>query len=176
MIFTETPLAGAFLVDLERRGDARGYFARSFCVEEFAAHGLVTTFVQANTSRAAEAGTIRGLHWQTDPAPEAKLLRCTAGAIFDVIVDMRPGSATRGQWYGTELGPETGRAIYVPEHVAHGFLTLKPNSEVHYMVGAPYTPAAERGLRFDDPALAIDWPIEPVVVSDKDRSWPDFAG
>src|SRR6056297_1844934 len=151
MIFTETPLAGAYLIDLEPRGDARGVFARTFCADTFACHGLISRFVQANTSRATQAGTIRGLHWQTDPAPEAKLLRCTAGAIFDVIADMRDGSPTKGQWFSAELSPETGRAIYVPEYFAHGFLTLKDESEVHYMVSAPYTPEAERGLRYDDP-------------------------
>lgn len=175
MIFTETPLPGAYLIDLERRGDGRGYFARTFCAEEFGKHGLLSTFVQANTSRAAQAGTIRGLHWQVEPAPEVKLMRCTAGAIFDVIVDLRDGSPTRGQWFGAELNPENATAMYVPAHFAHGFLTLKDATEVHYMTGAPYTPEAERGLRFDDPGIGITWPMDPVVVSDKDRSWPDIS-
>jgi dTDP-4-dehydrorhamnose 3,5-epimerase len=120
--------------------------------------------------------TIRGLHYQVDPAPETKLMRCTRGAIYDVIVDMRPGSPTRGRWFGAELTAENHRAMYVPDYFAHGFLTLEPDSEVHYMVSAPYTPEAERGLRFDDPAIGIDWPIPVRVVSKKDRAWADFAG
>jgi dTDP-4-dehydrorhamnose 3,5-epimerase len=141
-----------------------------------AAQGLKSTFVQANMSRATTAGTIRGLHYQVDPAPETKLMRCTRGAIYDVIVDMRPGSPTRGRWFGAELTAENHRAMYVPDYFAHGFLTLEPDSEVHYMVSAPYTPEAERGLRFDDPAIGIDWPIPVRVVSKKDRAWADFAG
>jgi dTDP-4-dehydrorhamnose 3,5-epimerase len=175
MIFTETPLKGAYLVDLKPIGDDRGFFARTFCAREFAEHGLKSDFVQANFSFAAKAGTIRGLHYQVDPAPEAKLMRCTKGAIFDVIVDMRDGSETRGQWFGVELTPETRTALYVPEHFAHGFLTLQDDTEVHYLVGAFYTPEAERGVRFDDPAVGIEWPIPPQVVSDKDRAWPSIA-
>jgi dTDP-4-dehydrorhamnose 3,5-epimerase len=176
MKFTPTPLDGAVLVDLSPRGDTRGFFARTFCAETFAAQGLKSTFVQANMSRATTAGTIRGLHYQVDPAPETKLMRCTRGAIYDVIVDMRPGSPTRGRWFGAELTAENHRAMYVPDYFAHGFLTLEPDSEVHYMVSAPYTPEAERGLRFDDPAIGIDWPIPVRVVSKKDRAWADFAG
>jgi dTDP-4-dehydrorhamnose 3,5-epimerase len=172
VIFTKTPLSGAYVIDLEYRGDERGHFARTFCAEEFAAHDLITRFVQANTSRATQAGTIRGLHYQIDPAPEAKLMRCTKGAIFDVIVDMREDSATWGQWFGVELTEENRRALYVPEHFAHGFLTLKDDTEVHYMVSAPYTPHTERGVRYDDPTVGIRWPITPKVVSDKDRTWP----
>jgi dTDP-4-dehydrorhamnose 3,5-epimerase len=175
MIFTKTPLAGAYLIDLEPRGDARGFFARTFCAREFADHGLITEFVQANFSVAAQKGTIRGLHYQVAPAPEAKLMRCTKGAIFDVIVDMRAGSETRGQWFGAELTPENRTAMYVPENFAHGFLTLEPDSEVHYMVSGFYTPETERGVRFDDPAVGIQWPIAPQVVSDKDRAWPSIA-
>jgi dTDP-4-dehydrorhamnose 3,5-epimerase len=175
MIFTKTPLAGAYLIDLEPRGDERGFFARTFCAREFAEHGLITEFVQANFSTAAQTGTIRGLHYQVAPAPEAKLMRCTRGAIFDVIVDMREGSATRGQWFGAELTPENRTAMYVPENFAHGFLTLEPDSEVHYMVSGFYTPETERGVRFDDPAVGIEWPIPAQVVSDKDRAWPSIA-
>ena len=175
MIFTKAPLSGAYLVDLEPRGDARGFFARTFCETEFADHELITRFVQSNFSVAAQAGTIRGLHYQVAPAPEAKLIRCTKGAIYDVIVDMRDGSETRGQWFGAELTPENRTAMYVPEYFAHGFLTLQPESEVHYMASATYTPEAERGVRFDDPAVGIDWPLEAQVVTDKDRSWPSIA-
>lgn len=175
MIFKTTPLAGAYLIDLEPRGDERGFFARTFCADEFAAHGLITEFVQANFSVAAQKGTIRGLHYQVAPAPEAKLMRCTKGAIFDVIVDMRDGSPTRGQWFGAELTPENRTAMYVPENFAHGFLTLQPDTEVHYMVSGLYTPETERGIRFDDPAVGIEWPMEAQVVSDKDRAWPSIA-
>ena len=175
MQFTETPLKGAWIIDLKRIGDDRGYFARTFCAREFAEHGLITEFVQANTSAAAKAGTIRGLHYQTDPAPEAKLMRCTRGAIFDVIVDMRPGSDTWGKWFGVELTPENARALYVPEHFAHGFMTLKDDTEVHYMVTGFYAPDAERGVGFDDPAVGIEWPMPAQVVSDKDRAWPSIA-
>lgn len=175
MIFTETPIPGAYLVDIKPIGDPRGFFARTFCTKEFEDHGLNPHFVQANMSYGAEAGTLRGLHYQTDPAPETKFIRCTAGAIFDVIVDLREGSATRGHWYGAELTPENRRAMYVPQHFAHGFLSLKPDTEVHYLVGGYYTPEAERGLRWDDPSLGIEWPMEPKVISDKDKAWPDMS-
>lgn len=174
MIFTRTPLTGAYLIDLERRGDDRGFFARTFCAREFGDHGLATAFVQANTSRATKAGTLRGLHWQVAPVPEAKLVRCTAGALFDVIVDLRNSSPTKGQWFGAELTPDNGKAMYVPEHFAHGFLTLKDGTEVHYTSSAPYMPEAERGLRFDDPGVGITWPMEPIIVSEKDRGWADI--
>lgn len=175
MIFTETALAGAYVIDLERRGDARGYFARTFCAEEFAAYGLETTFVQANSSLSADPGTLRGLHYQTDAAAETKLVRCIAGAMWDVIVDLREGSSTYRQSLGMELTPETGRQLYVPKGFAHGFLTLKPDTVAAYMVDAPYSPGAEQGLRYDDPGLAIDWPHPVNVVSDKDRAWPLIA-
>lgn len=175
MIFTQTPFEDAYLIDLEPRGDDRGLFARTFCAREFTEHGLIATFVQSNFSYAAQAGTIRGLHYQIDPAPEAKLMRCTKGAIFDVIVDMREGSPTRGRWFGAELTPQNRTAMYVPEYFAHGFLTLKPDTEVHYMASGVYTPETERGIRFDDPAVGIEWPTPPLVVSDKDRDWPSIA-
>lgn len=172
LIFTETPLSGAFLVDLERRGDARGFFARSFCAREFGDHGLATRFVQANTSLSAEAGTLRGLHYQEPPAEESKLMRCVAGAMWDVVVDLRPGSPTFRQSFGAELSAENGRQMYVPKGFAHGFLTLAPDTMAAYMVDEYYAPGVERGLRYDDPALGIDWPVAPQVVSDKDRAWP----
>lgn len=176
MIFTETPLSGAFLVDLERRGDVRGFFARTFCAGEFAAHGLVTDFVQANTSLSAEPGTLRGLHYQEPPAEETKLIRCVAGAMWDVIVDLRSGTPTFRQSFGTELSAENGRQMYVPKGFAHGFLTLTADTMAAYMVDELYTPGAERGLRYDDPVLGIDWPVAPQVVSDKDRAWPLIRG
>lgn len=172
MIFSQTPLEGAYLIDQDRRGDARGWFARTFCAQEFEAHGLVTTFVQANSSFSAEAGTLRGLHYQHSPAEETKLMRCIAGAMWDVIVDLRPGSPTRLQSFGAELSAENGRQMYVPKGFAHGFLTLTEDTVAAYMVDAFYTPGVEDGLRWDDPALGIDWPIPPQVLSDKDRTWP----
>lgn len=172
MIFTELPLSGAFVIDLERRGDARGYFARTFCAQEFEAAGLVTRFLQANTSRSAETGTLRGLHYQRAPAEETKLMRCIAGAMWDVIVDLREGSPTYRQSYGAELSAENGRQMYVPKGFAHGFLTLQPDTIAAYMVDEYYTPGVEEGLRYDDPALDITWPIAAQVVSDKDQSWP----
>ena len=172
MIFTETDLPGAFVIDLEKRGDARGFFARTFCAREFAEQGLATEFVQANTSLSPEAGTIRGLHYQRAPAEEAKLMRCIQGAMWDVIVDVRDGSATYLKTYGVELSAENGRQLYVPKGFAHGFLTLAPNTIAAYMVDAFYTPGVEEGFRFDDPGLAIDWPHPVLHVSEKDRSWP----
>lgn len=172
MIFTETALKGAYVIDLERRGDDRGFFARTFCAEEFAQHGLATTFVQANTSLSAEAGTLRGLHFQRAPAEEAKLMRCVAGAMWDVIVDIREGSPTYLQSFGAELSAENGRQMYVPKGFAHGFQTLQPNTMAAYMVDEYYTPGVEEGFRFDDPALGIDWPHAVTVVSDKDQTWP----
>jgi dTDP-4-dehydrorhamnose 3,5-epimerase len=175
MIFTETPLAGAFVIDIEPIEDERGFFARTFCAEDFAARGLNGQFVQANTSRAQHAGTVRGLHYQVDPAAEAKLMRCVRGAIFDVIVDMREGSATRGKWFGIELTPENRRALYVPEYFAHGFMSLMDGTEVYYKTSAAYNPNAERGLRYNDPSIGIEWPMQVASVSDKDMSWPAVA-
>ena len=172
MIFTETALKGAYVIDLERRGDERGFFARTFCAEEFGQHGLATTFVQANTSLSADAGTLRGLHFQRAPAEEAKLMRCVAGAMWDVIVDIREGSPTYLQSFGAELSAENGRQMYVPKGFAHGFQTLAPNTMAAYMVDEYYTPGVEEGFRFDDPALRIDWPHAVTVVSEKDQTWP----
>jgi len=172
MRFTPTPLAGAYVVDLEKRGDDRGYFARAFCAREFAEQGLPTEFVQSNLNASAAPGTMRGLHFQHTPHEEAKFVRCVAGAIHDVIVDIRPGSPTYLQSFGIELTPENGRAVFLPGGFAHGFLTLAPGSTAFYMSDAYYTPGAEGGFRHDDPALGIDWPIPVTTVSDKDRSWP----
>lgn len=172
MKFTTTGLDGAYLIELERRGDARGYFARTFCAREFEAHGLSTTFVQANTSLSAEPGTLRGLHYQHAPAEEAKLMRCIQGAMWDVIVDARPASPTYLQSYGAELSAENGRQLYVPRGFAHGFQTLQPDTIAAYMVDAYYTPGAEDGFRYDDPALGIDWPKTVTTISEKDLNWP----
>lgn len=172
MIFTPTPLDGAVVIDLERLGDERGYFARTFCVREFEAEGLVTDFVQFSVSFNAEAGTVRGMHFQRPPAEETKLVRCTQGAIWDVIVDFRPDSPTYLKSFAVELSAENGRQLYVPRGFAHGFQTLTPDAVVAYMIDEFYTPGAGAGLRFDDPALGLSWPREITVMSEKDRDWP----
>jgi dTDP-4-dehydrorhamnose 3,5-epimerase len=171
MIFTETPLKGAFIIDIEERRDDRGFFARSFCAREFEAHGLKPVIAQANLSYNHRKGTLRGMHYQTPPAAETKLVRCTAGAVLDVIVDIRPGSPTYLQHVAVELTAGNRRALYVPEMFAHGYLTLTDDAEVIYSVGEFYTPGAEGGLRWDDPALGIDWPVRVEVISAKDAAW-----
>ncbi len=172
MILTETELAGAFIIDLERLCDERGFFARTWCEEEFAAHGISLSPLQSNMSSNPTKGTLRGLHYQVAPHEEAKLVRCTRGAIYDVIVDMREESTTFGEWMGVELTADNCRQLYVPGGFAHGFLTLADNTDVAYQVSARYAPGAERGLRWDDPAFAIRWPAEPQLMSIKDRSHP----
>ncbi|MBX3062088.1 MAG: dTDP-4-dehydrorhamnose 3,5-epimerase [Anaerolineae bacterium] len=172
MIFTETPLKGAFFIDLERREDPRGFFARSFCQHEFEDHGLKPVIAQANTSFNYKAGTMRGMHMQLPPAAETKLVRCIHGSIYDVIVDMRPDSPTYLQHFGIELNDANRTALYVPEMFAHGYLALTDGAEVLYMVGEFYTPGAERGYRYNDPAFNIKWPVEVTVISDKDANWP----
>jgi dTDP-4-dehydrorhamnose 3,5-epimerase len=175
MIFTPAGLEGAYLVEMERRGDDRGWFARAWCAGELEARGLAFTVAQANVARTARRGTVRGLHWQAAPHAEAKLVRCTRGAVYDVAVDVRPGSPTHGRWIGAALDERDGRMLYVPEGCAHGYQALEDDTEVTYLVSAPYAPAAERGIRWDDPAFAIRWPLPAVGVSDRDRSWPDYA-
>jgi dTDP-4-dehydrorhamnose 3,5-epimerase len=175
MIFTPTTLADAVLVEMERREDERGYFARTFCRDEFAAHGLEADYPQANHSSNRLRGTVRGLHYQRAPHGEAKLVRCVRGAILDVIVDLRPGSPTRRRWEGFELTDRNGRILYVPPGFAHGFQTLEDGTEVVYQVSHPYTPAAEGGVRHDDPALGIAWPLPVSSISPKDASWPLLA-
>ncbi|MBO9412090.1 MULTISPECIES: dTDP-4-dehydrorhamnose 3,5-epimerase [unclassified Ruegeria] len=172
MIFQETPLSGAYLIELERRGDDRGFFARTFCAQEFAAQDLVTNFVQGNMSLSRDAGTLRGLHFQHAPAQETKLIRCVAGALFDVIVDIRPSSKTYLQSFSAELSAQNGLAMYVPKGFAHGFQTLQPDSVASYMVDEYYSPHDEGGFRYDDPALSIMWPHEVTEISAKDTSWP----
>ena len=172
MIFTETPLAGAFVIDVEPIGDARGFFARAFDAREFESRGMRPGVVQCNVSYNHVRGTLRGMHMQVPPATEPKLVRCTRGAIHDVIVDMRPGSPTYLHHFGVELTAENRRQLYVPDMFAHGYLTLTDGAEVAYNVGEYYTPGYERGLRHDDPALGIEWPVPVAVISDKDRAWP----
>lgn len=172
--FTPLPLLGAHVIDLEKRGDERGFFARFFCESEFAQHGLASRFVQINTSFTGKQGTLRGMHYQLPPAAEVKVVRCVRGALFDMILDLRPRSSTFGQWTGAELSAENRTMMYVPEGFAHGFVTLVPDTEVIYLVSAQYVPQAERGVRFDDPKFAIRWPVVPTEVSEKDRNWPDY--
>ena len=172
MIFTETRLTGAFTIDPERREDDRGFFARVYCEREFREHGLMPHIAQANMSANPRRGTLRGMHFQVEPFREAKLVRCTRGAIHDVIADLRPESPTYMQWIGVDLTAENARMLYVPEGFAHGFVTLEDDTEVTYQVSEFYAPGAEQGIRWDDPALGIAWPLEPQVISDKDRGWP----
>lgn len=176
MQFTETKLKGAFILDLEMREDPRGFFARTFCQKEFEAHGLKPMVAQCNLSFNHKKGTMRGMHYQVPPAAETKLVRCTRGAIYDVIVDLRPDSPTYLQHVGVELTADNRRQLYVPEMFAHGYLTLTEHAEVTYQVGEFYTPGYERGIRFDDPALNIEWPVAVEVISEKDANWPAFKG
>ena len=172
MIFTESTLAGAYTIELTRAGDERGFFARTFCAAEFAARGLPAEMPQCSVSYNAHKGTLRGLHFQAAPHGEEKLVRCTAGAIFDVIVDLRADSPTHRRWFGTELTAENRRSVFVPKGCAHGFITSRDDSEVLYMISVPHAPGFERGVRWDDPALAIQWPIEPAVISARDAAHP----
>ena len=177
VIFTETELSGAFIVDLEPREDSRGFFARAWCADEFAGHGLATRLVQANLSFNDRAGTLRGMHFQHPPAAEAKVIRCTRGSIFDAIIDLRPDSPTFKQWIAVELTADNRRALYVPEGLAHGYQTLEPDTETLYLVSEYYTPSAEGGVRWDDPAFGIEWPDpRSAILSEKDANWPDFSG
>ena len=172
MIFTETPLAGAFVLDLEPIRDDRGFFARMFDAKQFEEHGMRPLVAQCNVSYNHLKGTLRGMHMQLPPATEPKLVRCIHGAIHDVIVDMRPESPTYLQHFGIELSAENRRQLYVPDMFAHGYLTLTDHAEVAYQVGEFYSPGHERGVRHDDPALGIEWPIPVTVISPKDASWP----
>jgi len=173
VLFESTPLPGAYLVRPERREDKRGHFVRTFCEHEFAEQGLVTEFVQANAAWNTHAGIVRGMHQQTSPHEEVKLVRCTQGAVFDVIVDCRDESPTRHQWFGAILSAENGDQLYVPAGFAHGYQVLENGSELVYLVSAHYAPTAEAGLRWDDPTLNIKWPInENIDVSEKDANWP----
>ncbi len=175
MIFTPTPLAGSFVIDIEPRTDDRGFFSRSYCVEEFAAAGIDHRVVQENVSFNHLAGTCRGIHFQRPPHAEAKLVRCTAGEIFDVVVDLRPESDTFGEWYGVELTAENRRALYVPVRCGHAYLTLTDGAEVTYQVSHRYNGSAEGGLRPDDPAIGVQWPRPLSVVSPKDMDWPSLG-
>lgn len=171
MIFRETRLPGAYVVELDRKEDPRGFFARGFCEKEFAERGLHTRMVQANFSYSARRGTIRGMHYQVPPASEPKLVRCIRGAVWDVIVDMRPGSPTYLRHFAIELSAQNRKALYIPDMFAHGNQALTDDVELFYQVGEFYTPGCERGARFDDPALGIEWPLPPTCISEKDAAW-----
>lgn len=175
MRFVETNLSGAYVIEPHKHEDRRGFFARCWCEKEFEERGLNPRVVQTNISFNKSRGTLRGLHRQLAPHAESKLVRCTAGAIYDVIVDMRPSSPTYKQWLGVYLTADNHKLLYVPQHFAHGFITIEDNTEVTYQVSQFYTPEVEWGARYDDPAFAIEWPIPAVVLSDKDQQWPAFA-
>lgn len=176
MIIEETPLAGSFLVNLEQHSDERGFFARTFCSEEFAARGLATSFPQCSISWNPARGTLRGMHFQTLPHAEDKLVRCTRGAIFDVIVDLRRESVSRGLWFGTILDADLRQALFIPKGFAHGFLTIQQDTEVLYMMSTSFEPNAGRGFRWDDPEVAISWPEMPTMISERDANLPVLAG
>jgi dTDP-4-dehydrorhamnose 3,5-epimerase len=173
MRFVETSLAGAFVVEIEPIEDERGSFARTFSRDEFEAQSLSTDIAQCSISFNKRRGTLRGMHFQAEPYGECKLVRCTRGAIFDVIVDLRPESATYRRWFATDLSPVNGRMLYIPNGLAHGFQTLEDTTEVAYQISEPYRPAHARGVRFDDPAFGIEWPLEVTLISARDREYAD---
>jgi dTDP-4-dehydrorhamnose 3,5-epimerase len=174
MNFVETTLKGAYLVHPKRIADDRGFFARAWCRDEFASHGLNPNMVQLNVAASPRKGTLRGLHHQHAPHAEAKFVRCTQGAIFDVIVDLRADSPTRGQWFGTELTAGNGIMLYAPEGFAHGYQTLSDDTEMYYLTSAPYSATAAGGVRYNDEGFGIEWPLPVAVISEADRSWPDY--
>ena len=175
MRFIPATLAGVVLIEPEPHHDERGFFARTFCTREFGAQGLETAFVQHSVSHSRLRGTVRGMHFQRAPHAEVKVVRCIAGAIRDVLVDLRPESPTFGRWEGFDLTAGNGRSLYVPKGVAHGFQTLEAETVVAYLISEFYAPEAASGVRHDDPAFGIDWPLSISAISEKDRNWPDFA-
>ena len=176
VIFTETPLKGAYRIDIEKNQDERGFFARTWCENEFVAQGLTTQMKQCNISFNKDRGILRGLHYQEAPYGEIKIVRCTKGAIFDVIVDLRDDSDTFKQWYGVELNEENRSMLYIPEGFAHGFQTLMDESEVFYQMSQFYVPESARGVRWNDPAFGVEWPeTEKRIMSERDQQYPDFA-
>lgn len=174
MIFRPTPLAEAYVIDLEKRGDDRGFFARVFCEKEFADKGLETKFVQINNSLSEHKGTLRGMHYQLEPHAEVKVVRCVRGSLYDVIIDMREDSPTYRQYFGVKLSAANRTMLYAPRGFAHGFITLEDATEAFYLASNFFSPESERGVRWNDPAVGIQWPIEPAVLSDKDRNHPDL--
>jgi len=175
MIFTETALRGAFIIDLEKRGDERGFFARAFCQHEFEAHGLKPVIAQANIGFNRRKGTVRGMHFQYPPVAETKLVRCSRGAIVDIIVDLRPESPTYLQHVAVELTAENRRGIFIPERFAHGYQALDDDTETTYHVGEFYAPGSEGGLLYNDPALGLTWPLPVSVISEKDQQWQPLS-
>jgi len=175
MIFRETMLPGAYVADMERREDDRGFFSRSWCRREFEAHGLNPNLAQCNVSFNTKKGTLRGMHFQAKPYEEAKLVRCTMGSVYDVIVDLRQDSLSFRKHMGVILTSDNRKMLYVPEGFAHGFLTLEDNTEIHYQMSEFYTPEYARGFRWNDPAFGIEWPSEVIIISDRDRNYPDFS-
>jgi dTDP-4-dehydrorhamnose 3,5-epimerase len=174
MRFMEIGIGGAWVIDPSPHQDDRGRFLRAWCTREFAEQAINFLPVQANMAFSKARGTVRGMHFQVAPATEAKLVRCTRGAIFDVVLDLRPESPSYGDWYGVELSAENGRMLYIPENCGHGYQTLEDSTEMHYMTSEFYTPSAARGVRFDDPEFDIQWPLDATVVSEQDRNWPLF--
>jgi len=172
MIFTQTPLPGAFVLDIERREDARGFFARTWCRDEMAAHGLNTDMAQCSVSLSRQKGTVRGMHYQEKPHEETKLVRCTQGAIYDVLVDLRPASPMFGRWTAVELTQSNRRQVYIPAGVAHGFQTLAEDAEVFYQISEFYHPESAQGVRWNDPRFGIPWPLADAVVSARDSAFP----
>lgn len=176
MIFHPTPIDGAYLVDIKKIEDERGFFGRAYCANTFREKGIPFTVAQANVGYSRKKGTLRGLHYQVAPHEEAKLVRCIRGAVFDVIIDLRKESKSYGRWFGAELSAGSHRLFHVPRGTAHGYLSLVDNSEIMYLVSEFYTPGAESGIRWNDPAFAIQWPLtENLIISEKDRAWPDFS-
>lgn len=175
MVFTETALAGAYVIDLQPLSDQRGFFARAWCAREFADHRLASEFVQVNLSYSRLRGTLRGMHWQAAPYEEVKAVRCVRGALYDVVIDLRKDSKTYRQTFAIELSASNRKMLYVPAGLAHGFQTLDDDTEALYQVSAFYAPGAERGVRYDDPAFSIHWPLPVSAISEKDLRWPDYS-
>jgi dTDP-4-dehydrorhamnose 3,5-epimerase len=176
MKFAETRIKGAFVITLEGYHDERGYFTRTWCREEFRSHGILSLPVQANIAGSTRKGTIRGMHYQEAPDEEAKLIRCARGAVFDVLIDLRPASSTFKEWLAVELQGDADSMFYIPEGCAHGYQTLENDTEITYLTTAFYSPASERGIRWNDPSFGIAWPLKNnIVISEKDQNWPDFS-
>lgn len=174
MIFEETKLKGAYLIDLERISDERGFFSRHWCAREFASNGLNQAVAQVNIGHNAKKGTVRGMHYQVIPNAEAKLVHCSRGALYDVIIDLREGSPTKGQWFGVELTADNGRMLYVPEGFAHGYQTLEDETDLVYQTSQFYAKESATGVRFNDPAFEIVWPLPVSLISSGDQRWPDY--
>jgi len=175
MKFEQAAIPGVWVLELERHVDTRGFFARSFCEREFAAHGLQTRFVQCNLSSNLRRGTLRGMHFQREPRPEVKVVRCCRGSVYDVVIDLRRNSPAHGQWMGIELSAENGRALYLPAGIAHGFQTLEDHTELYYHMGEFYDPELADGVRWNDPVFGIDWPLPNPILSEKDRGYRDYG-